>query len=167
MTTCPECRFTYGALSRPQLIAGLGACGSEIASQLVGDNARLCARRRPDEWSPLEYACHVRDVLLMQRDRLYVALVEDEPSFKPMYRDQRVAFDRYGEQIPSQVGVQVVMAATLLAHAFAGLSDAQWSRPLMYGFPGPSRRDVEWVAHHTLHEGIHHTHDVERILSER
>ena len=51
-------------------------------------------RPSPEQRSPIEYACHVRDVALMQRNRVYVALVEDEPSFKPMYRDERVAFDR-------------------------------------------------------------------------
>jgi hypothetical protein len=165
MFICPECEFAYGALPRPELVARLEACGPELATRLGGDHAALRARRSPQEWSPLEYACHVRDVLLMQRDRLYVALVEEEPSFKPMYRDQRVAFDRYGEQDPSQVGDQLAMAASLFAHACAGLSDEQWSRTLIYAYPGPSRRDVEWVAHHTLHEAVHHQRDVDRILS--
>jgi hypothetical protein len=166
MFTCPDCEFTYGELPRHELVGRLEASGPELASRLVGDDAKLRARRSADEWSPLEYACHVRDVLLMQRDRLYVALVEDEPSFKPMYREERVAFDRYGKQVPSQVGDQLVMAATLFAHAAAGLSDQQWSRTLMYGFPGPSRRDVEWMVHHTLHEAVHHQGDVDRIMSE-
>jgi hypothetical protein len=81
----------------------------------------------------------------MQRDRLYVALVEDEPSFKP---------------------IQIVMAADLLAHAFDGLDDAQWIRPLVYGFPDPARRDVEWMAHHTVHELQHHLMDIDRILGQ-
>ena len=113
---------------------------------------------------PLEYACHVRDVLLMQRDRLYVALVEDEPSFKPMYREERVAFDRYSVQSPTAVAGQIVIGADLLAHAFDGLTEDQWARPLIYNFPGPARRDVEWVAHHTVHEMIHHLADIDRIL---
>jgi hypothetical protein len=114
----------------------------------------------------LEYSCHVRDVALMQRDRLYVALVEDEPSFKPMYRNERVAFDRYDAQAPDVVARQIVMAADLLAHAFDGLDDAQWIRPLVYGFPDPARRDVEWIAHHTVHELQHHLMDIDRILGQ-
>jgi DinB superfamily len=165
MSTCPECQFTYGALARPDLIAALERSGPDVAAHLVGEDDALRGRRVPDEWSPLEYACHVRDVLLMQRDRLFVALVEDEASFKPMYRDQRVAFDRYGEQDPSKVGDQLVMAADLFAHAYAGLSEEQWTRHLMYGYPGPERHDVEWMAHHTLHEAVHHTGDIDRILN--
>jgi hypothetical protein len=163
--TCPECGFSYGALDRSELSPAMGERGRQLVAALAHPTAQLAVRRTPDEWSPLEYACHVRDVLLMQRDRLYVALVEDEPSFKPMYRDERVEFDRYAEQAPEVVSAQLLMAAAMLAHAFAGLSDDQWERPLIYGYPEPSRRDVEWVAHHTLHEMVHHQHDIERIVA--
>jgi hypothetical protein len=37
----------------------------------------------------------------MQRDRAYVALVEDEPSFTPRHGKDRVAFDRYDIQRPA------------------------------------------------------------------
>jgi DNA segregation ATPase FtsK/SpoIIIE, S-DNA-T family len=164
MSTCTECGFTYGVLARRALPARIRAHGRAHAERLGGESADLRTRRMPEEWSVLEYACHVRDVVLMQRDRLYVALVEDEPSFKPMYRDQRVAFDRYGVQSPAAVAGQVVMGADMLAHAFGGLREAQWARPLIYNFPGPSRRDVEWMAHHTVHEMVHHLGDVDRIL---
>jgi S-DNA-T family DNA segregation ATPase FtsK/SpoIIIE len=165
MTTCAQCGFTYGALPRPALPAKIRAHGRALARRVEAGPDHLAARRLQEEWSPLEYACHVRDLLLMQRDRLYVALVEDEPSFKPMYRDQRVAFDRYALQSPAAVAGQVVMGADMLAHAFDGLREAQWERPLIYNFPGPSRRHVEWMAHHTVHEMVHHLGDVDRILA--
>jgi hypothetical protein len=81
-----------------------------------------------------------------------------------MYREQRVAFDRYAGQSSAAVAGQIVMAADMLAHAFDGLSADQWARPLIYNFPAPSRRDVEWVAHHTVHEMTHHLADIDRIL---
>jgi hypothetical protein len=163
MDTCPECAFSYGELPRRRLAAAVGATGRAYASRLTPDDFVLHTRPSPDQWSPLEYACHVRDVLLMQRDRLYVALVEEEPSFKPMYREERVAFDRYGGQQPAAVVAQVAMAAELMGNALDGLDDAQWGRSLIYGFPGPTRRDVEWVAQHTLHEMVHHLGDIDRI----
>jgi hypothetical protein len=164
MTACPGCGFTYGELPRHHLAAQLGESGRSYGLRLVPDTEVLHRRPSPGEWSPLEYACHVRDVVLMQRDRVYVALVEDEPSFKPMYREERVVFDRYDRQRPAVVGAQVAMAADLLANAFEGLGEAQWSRPLVYGFPDPARRDIEWVAHHTLHELVHHLVDIDRAL---
>jgi DinB superfamily len=164
MDTCPDCAFSYGELPRHRLAATVGATGRAYASRLTPDDVVLHTRPSPGRWSPLEYACHVRDVLLMQRDRLYVALVEDEPSFKPMYREERVTFDRYGHQRPAAVVEQVAMAADLMGNALDGLADAQWGRSLIYGFPGPTRRDVEWVAHHTLHEMVHHLGDIDQML---
>ena len=164
MTTCDECGFTYGALPRPALSSSLREHGGAYGTRLAADPAVLRARPSPAQWSPLEYACHVRDVALMQRDRLYVALVEDEPSFKPMYREQRVAFDRYDLQVPAVVADQVKMATDLLANGFDGLDAAQWSRTVIYGFPGPSRRDVEWMAHHTIHELVHHLVDIDAAM---
>jgi S-DNA-T family DNA segregation ATPase FtsK/SpoIIIE len=87
-------------------------------------------RTRPAEgvWSALEYACHVRDVFLVQRDRLYTALVEDTPTFTPMYRDQRVTLARYNAQDPEEVAEQLATAARLIAQAFAVLDSAQLMR---------------------------------------
>jgi hypothetical protein len=164
MTTCTQCGFTYGSLQRHELSRTLSECGAAYGPRLARDVVVLRTRPLPEQWSPLEYACHARDVALMQRDRLYVALVEDEPSFKPMYRDHRVVFDRYDMQVPAVVADQVQMAADLLANAFAGLEDAQWSRPLVYGYPDPSLRDVEWMAHHTLHELVHHLADIDGMV---
>jgi hypothetical protein len=167
MDTCPDCGFTYGLAARADIASSLGEFGRQIAGGLIGSPVQLTTRRRPDQWSALEYACHVRDVLLMQRDRIYVALVEEEPSFKPMYREQRVAFDRYNEQAPEVVSAQLLMAAAMLAHSFDGLADDQWDRPLIYGFPESSRQTVEWVGHHTLHELVHHQADIAGILADR
>jgi DinB superfamily len=167
MTTCAQCGFTYGILDRSALPGSMRAHGRTVAQRVESGSDDLGTRRLPEEWSPLEYACHVRDLLLMQRDRLFVTLVEDEPSFKPMYREERVAFDRYSAQSATAVAGQIVMGADLLAHAFDGLSEDQWARPLLYNFPVPARRDVEWVAHHTLHEMTHHLADIDRILGPR
>jgi hypothetical protein len=142
----------------------VGETGRAYASRLTPDDVALHTRPSPVQWSPLEYACHVRDVLLMQRDRLYVALVEEEPSFKPMYREQRVVFDRYDRQRPAAVAAQIAMAADLMGNALDGLDETQWGRWLIYGFPGPTRRDVEWVAQHSLHEMVHHLGDIDQML---
>jgi DinB superfamily len=166
MDRCAECGFTFGVTPRPELAATLRAFSDDFSLRLDGPPERLRRRRTPEEWSPLEYSCHVRDVLLVQRERLYLALVEDAPSFTPMYRDERVTLDRYVVQAPHVVGEQIVMAAGLFSHALDGLNEAQWRRSLMYGFPDPARRDVEWLADLVLHEVRHHVVDVDRILGE-
>lgn len=116
-------------------------------------------------WSALEYACHTRDVLLAQRERLFLALVEDCPSLAPMHREQRVVLARYAAQDPETVAGQLAMAASLVADAFGDLDEPGRRRECVYNFPTPARRSVAWLGAHTLHEGEHHLQDVDRVLA--
>jgi hypothetical protein len=135
----------------------------ELASALLDfedDEAR--ARPDPATWSPLEYACHVRDVFLVQRERIYLARVQDQPETVPMFRDERVGFDGYDEQDPMDVATQLEHAATLFSNALRRLSPADWERTVVYGFPERSVRSLRWVAIHTWHEVVHHLGDLLR-----
>ena len=153
-----------------QVVGELASLGPRFGARLTtsADDAKRHAllRRRPEQdvWSALEYGCHVRDTLLCQRERPYLTLVEEEPSFTPMYRDRRAALARYGDDDPNRVARQVEMAADLLAHAFSSLDEGAWARTCIYNYPTPARRDVLWLAQHTLHEGEHHLADIERVL---
>jgi len=51
----------------------------------------------------LEYACHVRDVLRFQRERVALAQAEDRPRFASMRRDERAVAERYNDQDPAVV----------------------------------------------------------------
>jgi hypothetical protein len=44
------------------------------------------------------------------------------------------------------------------------LSDSEWQRRGVYNYPAPQLRTVEWIARHTIHEGVHHILDIERQL---
>lgn len=116
-------------------------------------------------WSPVEYGCHVRDVLLAQRERLFLTLVEDRPSFAPIDRDQRATLARYAEEDPRLLAREVEMAAQLISRALAGLDPAAWHRRCICNYPEPAERTVAWLARHTLHEGEHHLADIERMLA--
>lgn len=116
-------------------------------------------------WSPLEYACHYRDVLRVQRERILLALKKDKPEFASMRREERVIEERYNEQDPAAVGVEIAVAADELASALERLGDKDWLREGEYHYPATQMRNVEWIARHTVHEGVHHIMDVERQLS--
>ena len=88
--------------------------------------------------------------------------MEDEPTFAPIYRDQRADLARYRDERPRQVASELVFAADLLAWVLNGLADPAWERTCIYNFPEPSRRSILWLAQHTLHEGVHHLVDIER-----
>src|SRR3954451_14036000 len=74
---CPECDFDAQGFSREQI----GAMVRDNARQWQAVLTRTDGRVRPDEstWSPLEYACHVRDVFRLYDARLRLMLTEDDP----------------------------------------------------------------------------------------
>jgi hypothetical protein len=127
---------------------------------------RLQHRLSPQLWSPLEYACHVRDLLLVQRERTLAARRQDRPVAEPMGRDQRVEHDGYNNQRPEDVARQLTDAALLLSNAFARLSPADWDRTVIYTYPQRAERSLRWVASHTLHELRHHLLDIRRQLDQ-
>ena len=52
-------------------------------------------------WSPLEYACHVRDVHRIFGERLALMLDEDEPPFANWDQDETAVAERYDRQDPA------------------------------------------------------------------
>ncbi|ODR05200.1 hypothetical protein BHQ15_15925 [Mycolicibacillus koreensis] len=132
------------------------------------DSAVLRRRPSPPVWSPLEYACHMRDVLIVQRERVLVARRVDRPVAESMGRDERADHDGYNDQLPGDVARQLGDAAQLLANDFSRLSPVEWGRTLIYPYPWPEpkpgERSLRWIATHTLHELHHHLLDSRRQL---
>jgi DinB superfamily len=167
---CDECGFVYaehGTESVADEIEGLGGQYGPWLSVPPDDAGRhelLRRRPGPDVWSALEYACHVRDVLIAQRERLFLAQVEDRPTFSSIYRDQRVILGDYVNEDPLDVAEGIRLAAHLMARALGYLDAAGWSRTCIYGYPAPTERTLLWLAQHTLHEGLHHLADIEQVV---
>jgi S-DNA-T family DNA segregation ATPase FtsK/SpoIIIE len=128
------------------------------------DLSSVSLRPEPTVWSALEYTCHVRDVFLVQRERVVSALVEDRPNAGLMHRDERVTICGYGAHDAAQVLSQLEMAAALCSLVFEGLSTSDWDRLIIYNWPSTAERDVAWVGRNVVHEGVHHLMDIERVL---
>jgi S-DNA-T family DNA segregation ATPase FtsK/SpoIIIE len=167
MAACAACGFDDDELARDAVANALTGLAHRFQALLSQAPDADALRRRPrrEVWSALEYACHARDVLLVQRERVYLALVEDRPSFARMYRDERARLARYHRQDPAAVAVQIGVAAELAAQAFGNLDEDQWRRPLVYNFPEADERDVAWLAAHTVHEMQHHLADFAAALA--
>ena len=165
MDRCEACGFTYDLDQASAAGPAIVAAASELVAFLKDDGTEVRTRRDPALWSALEYGCHVRDVLLVQRERVLAARRTDRPSFDPMGRDERVEHDGYAEQDPLDVARQLGDAALLFANDLARLTLAEWDRTLMYNYPAPFERSLRWVAVHTVHEARHHLLDVRRQLS--
>lgn len=165
MERCEECGFEYGlgeaTTAGPAIVDG----AAELVSLLTDATYDLHTRRQPETWSPLEYGCHLRDVLLVQRERVLAARRRPRPSFDPMGRDERVDHDGYGEQQPVDVARQLSDAAHLFDNVLSRLGPEDWERTVIYNYPTLLERSLRWVALHTLHEVRHHLFDVRRQLS--
>ena len=163
MHHCDECGFDYDLATATDAGSAIVAGADEIATVLSDAADGAARRRRPDTWSPLEYGCHVRDVLLVQRERVLLARREDRPSFAPMGRDERVAHDGYPDQVPTDVARQLREAAALFANVLDRLGP-DWDRTVIYNYPEPLERSLRWVGVHTVHEVHHHLLDIRRQL---
>ncbi|MFI8823774.1 DinB family protein [Streptomyces sp. NPDC053431] len=164
MTTCAECDFVYDLAQGPAVPALARSYADAYAELLEAEPTVLRRRPAPLVWAPLEYACHMRDVLLVQRERLLAARRYDTPVAEPMGRDERVEHDGYAEQEPADVARQLRDAAMLFAHSLERLSAADWERTLIYSYPERTERSLSWLAVHTLHELRHHLLDMRRQL---
>lgn len=161
MDHCDECGFSYASVSVEDLPRRLEAAGPRFVATLatVHDPRR---RSAPSVWSPLEYTCHVRDVLRVQGERLALALRTDNPEFVLMGREERVIRDAYNAQDPQTVLTELTEAANDLARAFGALGPSQWSRTGIYNWPTSETRTLLWLGRHTVHEVEHHLMDLTR-----
>ncbi|TQM79135.1 DinB family protein [Saccharothrix saharensis] len=161
MDHCGECDFTYdpadASAAGPTIRDGVVEVVS-VLRRRAGDDLRT--RRRPGVWSPLEYACHLRDVLLVQRERVLAVRRTERPVFAPMGRDERVDHEGYAEQDLDDVLRQLGDAAGLFGNVLARLDPGDWDRDLVYPYPGPTTRTLAWMAVHTVHEVRHHLRDI-------
>lgn len=166
MSCCAECGFTYDLAAADRVAALAPDYAVDYADLLHTDPRVLRRRPAPRTWSPLEYACHVRDMLLVQRERVLAARRVDRPVAEPMGRDERVDHDGYAHQQPMAVARQLQDATLLFTHVLDRLPPEDWDRTLIYSYPERAERSLRWVALHTLHELRHHLLDIRRALGE-
>jgi len=164
MDRCEECGYEYELSACEAAGMHCRQLAAELSALLGAPPERLRARPAPEVWSPLEYACHVRDVLIVQRERVLLARWTERPVFAPMGRDERVELDGYSAQDPEHVAAQLTEAARLFGNVLDRIAPEDWQRTVVYGYPSRLERPLSWVAVHTVHEMRHHLLDVTRQL---
>jgi hypothetical protein len=156
---CEQCGFSYD-VGREAITPWLRSDARAFVNKLAKLGDAAWSRPEQDVWSPLEYACHLRDMLRVQTERVHLTQRETDPEFVPMGRDQRVVDDRYNEQDPTEVAAALVESADALADLLDGLDADGWLRTGFYNYPERALRTVEWIAIHTDHELFHHRGDI-------
>jgi hypothetical protein len=144
----------------PRIAAGT----ARIADLLAGAPADAAVRPAPGRWSAMEYAGHVRDVLTMLRDRVVLGIVEDNPAFKPMYRDERVDLGLYAADTVDDLAAELAMATAMFTRLFGSVDPGALDRPVQYGYPDPAQRTVLWMGQQAVHEVEHHGDDIAENL---
>jgi len=156
---CPECGFAAGALDRSDIGSATRSVAERFVGLLAGDD-RVRDRPGPEVWSTLEYGCHVRDVFAIMGVRLHLILDEHDPPFANWDQDATAVAERYNEQDPSVVSVDLLANGLALAEAFDAVGDDQWLRR---GFRSDgSIFTVESLGRYMVHDPVHHVWDVEQ-----
>ena len=161
---CDICGFVYDLATATDIGPRIVVKAAAMSAIIAAENPAVAHRPGAETWSILEYGCHVRDVMLVQRERVLLALRVDEPHVVAMGRDERVEADGYNEQRPVDVARQIEDAALMFTGVLGRLNEASWQRTMIYNYPTPVPRSLEWVAVHTLHEVVHHLGDLERQI---
>jgi hypothetical protein len=166
---CAECGFDYDAVDLAGVVTRLVRQAAEAGMNLMqaaasGEPEVIRLRPEPEVWSAIEYACHIRDVLEVQRARIAQALVEYRPVFAPMDRTGRVKQEKYEQQDPVQVSAAIVRFAREFGAAAKALTPDQQQLRGLYNYPVRMPRTLDWVIRHTAHEIQHHRHDITEVL---
>lgn len=162
---CAVCAFAWDLVGPEEVGPRIVAGAHGLAQALRAHPGAATRRPAPERWSALEYAAHLRDVLLHVRDRLIIALVEDDPEFTPLYPDRRVDLGLYAVDDVATVGTELEVAAGLFSRTFQQIDEAALRRKGHYLYPTTALRSLTWMAAQVVHEVEHHRDDVDEVLA--
>ncbi|MDT7570192.1 MAG: hypothetical protein QOE05_366 [Actinomycetota bacterium] len=151
---CPDCGLDVSKLEYDEIPGRVRANAASWVEVLQRPDVR--DRPKPDVWSPLEYACHVRDVFVLFDQRLQKMLTEDDPLFANWDQDETAVQEKYAEQDPAAVAAQIPPAAEQLATRFAQVTDRARTGRRSDG----AVFTIDSFARYLLHDPVHHLHDV-------
>jgi hypothetical protein len=155
---CPDCGFDASSVDIGQMGDLIRANAVEWPTLLADEHARL--RPTGDQWSALEYGCHVRDVFRIYDERLLLMLTTDDPHFANWDQDASAIDERYDLQNPALVAEQLLAAAESVAATWDTVQPEQWGRR---GYRSDGVEfSVESIGRYFLHDPVHHVDDVRR-----
>lgn len=156
---CPACGVAAAEIDPTRVGTLIRYCADRLGQLLVDEPVEaLRTRPTPDRWSPLEYACHVRDVFALYEYRLGLMVDGDDPLFPNWDQDATAVDQDYRNQDPGEVAAGLAQAAASAADAFDRIGPDQLDRP--------GRRSdgasftVASFARYFIHDPLHHLVDV-------
>jgi hypothetical protein len=153
---CPDCGLDAGSVPGPLIAARLRMNAARWMAVCARADVRV--RPNPGVWSPLEYACHVRDVCRVFESRVTVMRSEVDPLLENWDQDATAIAGAYGTADPAVVSAELAAAAQAAALAFDALEAGEWQRRGRRS--GGLVFTMETLGQYFLHDLTHHLHDV-------
>ncbi|MBK6956764.1 MAG: DinB family protein [Actinomycetales bacterium] len=153
---CKECGFDAATIRPKRLAEAVRETASRWPAVLV--QPEVAERPKKHVWSPLEYACHVRDVMRLFAERVELMLAQDNPVFANWDQDETAQQDRYWAQDPATVAKQIGKAGEALALVFERVTKEDWHRPGTRS--NGSEFTIATLGIYALHDLRHHVWDV-------
>lgn len=153
---CPECGFEAATVTVDRIPTVIRDNATTWEAVLTLDDA--ATRPDPGTWSPLEYACHVRDVHRIFGERVTMMLAEDGVRFPNWDQDEAAVAGRYGEQDPAAVSTELLDAAEGVAERYESVPPNAWGRRGLRS--NGSEFTIESIGVYHLHDIVHHAWDV-------
>lgn len=156
---CPECGFAAASVAPADVPGLVRDAGARFAAVLARRDVR--SRPTPEVWSPLEYACHVRDVCQVMGSRVELIMSGDgrtPVTFANWDQDTTALEAEYWRGDPARVSQEVRSAADSAADSFAKVRSEQWSWPALRS--NGSTFTALTLGRYFVHELQHHLWDV-------
>ena len=151
---CPECGF------QPIEVNQMAELLRSAAQRWQPVLARDDATQRPEAqtWSPVEYACHVRDMINVLHQRVEAMLGQDNPELADFDGDAEAVKHQYWRADPDTVFTELTDNARLTADLVDTVTGQQWE------LPGRRSDGFEFtiatLCLYIGHEMEHHLYDV-------
>lgn len=153
---CDQCGTHAGDLAASDVAEAVRATTARWVAVL----GRADVARRPDPqvWSPLEYACHVRDVHRVYLERVDLMLTREDPHYANWDQDATAVAERYDLSDPTSVAMELAAAADALAARLDGITGDQWQRTGVRS--DGAQFTIDTMVRYYLHDVVHHLVDV-------
>lgn len=153
---CPECDFEAGAVAGaaiPALVRGFAARWAEVLVR--PDVAR---RPAPAVWSPLEYACHVRDMVRLLGERVKSMRDQENPEFADWDGGAKAVQLAYWAADPGTTFEDLERSTRRTVAILESVPAEGWDRP---GHRSDGKDfTIASLGQYIGHEMEHHLHDV-------
>lgn len=168
--TCDGCGFGWDPVSLTDAVSGINDTVTEFVGVIEQSGEMALVRPEQGRWSIVEYAGHLRDVLISLRERAILASIVEDPTGVPIHRDERVNLGFYSLDSVDDAADELGFAAGLMSKTIATLPEGYGLRTLVYSPVTNMKVTIGWMAAQAYHECFHHLGDIKenvRLLSGR